>query len=418
MTSPVKHERTSSRARGRVPRGVAVVPDDEDDARCATERRDDRVRRPSAPTSFPHGRSSIAARCVSSTSSLVTKGRRRRPMIVEIEGVDHELAALRAIVGDVNGLIAEEDIVDLTARSRPASRPASSCSSRPGRPTSRPRSTLRPGVCSRACASRPKSSTKSRPTSSTTAVRREHAVVTDLLPSWNDTPACAADHRLRDRGHDRRQRRRSSRRKRASRRSTTTARCGARSRCRSSSTSPSTALAELRDADAVAPRRSSRSKAGVRAGLAWLAGVDGEALPRRRPRHAVARRPRSRGIRRHDRRRRTTRASRTSSRRDHPTLERRVPRCGYQPMVELMRYLEANDSPSTSPPAAIATSCEQIAKAIYGIPPERVIGSSMTLDYQETGDGRHDRSTRRRWSSWTTGRRSRSGSGAASAAAR
>ncbi len=45
---------------------------------------------------------------------LVTKGDDGRPQIVEIEGVDHELAALRSIVGDVNGLIAEEDIVDLT----------------------------------------------------------------------------------------------------------------------------------------------------------------------------------------------------------------------------------------------------------------------------------------------------------------
>ena len=46
---------------------------------------------------------------------LVTRGDDGRPVIVEIEGVDHELAALRAIVGDVNGLIAEEDIVDLTS---------------------------------------------------------------------------------------------------------------------------------------------------------------------------------------------------------------------------------------------------------------------------------------------------------------
>jgi hypothetical protein len=46
---------------------------------------------------------------------LVTRGDDGRPVIVEIEGVDHELAALRAIVGDVNGLIAEEDIIDLTS---------------------------------------------------------------------------------------------------------------------------------------------------------------------------------------------------------------------------------------------------------------------------------------------------------------
>jgi hypothetical protein len=50
---------------------------------------------------------------------LVTKGDDGRPAVVEIEGVDHELAALRAIVGDVNGLIAEEDIVDLTGNLAP-----------------------------------------------------------------------------------------------------------------------------------------------------------------------------------------------------------------------------------------------------------------------------------------------------------
>jgi uncharacterized membrane protein len=44
---------------------------------------------------------------------LVSKGDDGRPVIVEVESNDHDLAALRDIVGDVNGLIAEEDIHDL-----------------------------------------------------------------------------------------------------------------------------------------------------------------------------------------------------------------------------------------------------------------------------------------------------------------
>ena len=44
-------------------------------------------------------------------------------------------------------------------------------------------------------------------------------------------------------------------------------------------------------------------------------------------------------------------------------------------------------SPTTSPRAATATSCAPVTEEIYGIPPERVIGSSNALRYQEDGDG-------------------------------
>jgi hypothetical protein len=67
-----------------------------------------------------------------------------------------------AIVGDVNGLIAEEDIVD--SRCSPRESAGIFCSSPLG-DRFRPRSTPR-GARSRACASHPKSSTKSPPTSS------------------------------------------------------------------------------------------------------------------------------------------------------------------------------------------------------------------------------------------------------------
>jgi hypothetical protein len=46
---------------------------------------------------------------------LVAKGDDGMPVIVEVESDEHDLAPLRDIVGDVNGLISEEDIVDLAA---------------------------------------------------------------------------------------------------------------------------------------------------------------------------------------------------------------------------------------------------------------------------------------------------------------
>jgi hypothetical protein len=44
---------------------------------------------------------------------LVSKGDDGLPVVVEVESDEHDLAPLRDIVGDVNGLIAEEDILDL-----------------------------------------------------------------------------------------------------------------------------------------------------------------------------------------------------------------------------------------------------------------------------------------------------------------
>jgi hypothetical protein len=44
---------------------------------------------------------------------LVTKGDDGLPVVVEVESDEHDLDGLNDIVGDVNGLISEEDIVDL-----------------------------------------------------------------------------------------------------------------------------------------------------------------------------------------------------------------------------------------------------------------------------------------------------------------
>ena len=110
MIPPVKHEAIPSR---RDTRGA----DEEDDARCATGARDDRVPRPAVQRRHhPRDRTSRRSRR-GARRRLRPRDQERRgtSAIVEIEGVDHELAALRAIVGDVNGLIAEEDIVDLAS---------------------------------------------------------------------------------------------------------------------------------------------------------------------------------------------------------------------------------------------------------------------------------------------------------------
>ena len=50
---------------------------------------------------------------------LVAKGDDGLPVIVEVESDAHDLAGLRDIVGEVNGLISEEDIVDLATGMEP-----------------------------------------------------------------------------------------------------------------------------------------------------------------------------------------------------------------------------------------------------------------------------------------------------------
>ena len=101
----------------------------------------------------------------------------------------------------------------------------------------------------------------------------------------------------------------------------------------------------------------------------------------------------------------------------HPTLHRGLAECGYQPMVELLRYLEANGFSCYLAAGGDRDFMRALAEAIYGIPPERVIGSAAALRYREGPEGGA-------WSSGacprcsTTGRRSRCGSGAGSDGAR
>src|SRR5262245_43325434 len=69
---------------------------------------------------------------------------------------------------------------------------------------------------------------------------------------------------------------------------------------------------------------------------------------------------------------------------DHPTLGRRFAACGYLPMVELLRYLEANGFTCYIASGGDRDFMRPITGDLYGIPPERVVGSSNGLRYEES----------------------------------
>jgi len=69
----------------------------------------------------------------------------------------------------------------------------------------------------------------------------------------------------------------------------------------------------------------------------------------------------------------------------HPTLGRSYASCGYRPMVELLRYLEANGFTNYIVSGGGRDFMRPVTGALYGIPPERVVGSSVGLIYRETG---------------------------------
>jgi hypothetical protein len=67
----------------------------------------------------------------------------------------------------------------------------------------------------------------------------------------------------------------------------------------------------------------------------------------------------------------------------HPTLGRAYTACGYQPMVELLRYLEVNSFTCYIVSGGGRDFMRPVTSALYGIPPERVVGSSVGLDYRD-----------------------------------
>jgi hypothetical protein len=71
----------------------------------------------------------------------------------------------------------------------------------------------------------------------------------------------------------------------------------------------------------------------------------------------------------------------------HPTLKRAFRACGYTPMVELLRYLEGHGFTTFIASGGDRDFMRPVTNEIYGIPPERVIGSSNALRYVADADG-------------------------------
>jgi phosphoglycolate phosphatase-like HAD superfamily hydrolase len=66
----------------------------------------------------------------------------------------------------------------------------------------------------------------------------------------------------------------------------------------------------------------------------------------------------------------------------HPTLNRPYQECIYTPMVELLRYLEGNGFTCYIVSGGGRDFMRPITAAIYGIPPERVVGSAQGLRFE------------------------------------
>jgi phosphoglycolate phosphatase-like HAD superfamily hydrolase len=70
----------------------------------------------------------------------------------------------------------------------------------------------------------------------------------------------------------------------------------------------------------------------------------------------------------------------------HPVLKRPYLRCAYTPMVDLLKYLEANGFTNYIASGGDRDFMRPFAQDLYGIPPERVIGSAIGLDYKAADD--------------------------------
>jgi phosphoserine phosphatase len=71
----------------------------------------------------------------------------------------------------------------------------------------------------------------------------------------------------------------------------------------------------------------------------------------------------------------------------HPTLGLAYRECIYQPMLELLRYLEANGFVNYIVSGGGRDFMRGFAQDVYGIPRERVIGSTVAYRYVESADG-------------------------------
>ena len=67
----------------------------------------------------------------------------------------------------------------------------------------------------------------------------------------------------------------------------------------------------------------------------------------------------------------------------HPTLGRPYTACGYAPMIELLRFLETNGFTCYIVSGGGRDFMRPITVDMYGIPPERVVGSSVGLAFTD-----------------------------------
>jgi phosphoglycolate phosphatase-like HAD superfamily hydrolase len=72
---------------------------------------------------------------------------------------------------------------------------------------------------------------------------------------------------------------------------------------------------------------------------------------------------------------------------EHPTLGREYLACAYAPMVDLLDYLAANGFSNYIASGGGRDFMRPISQQVYGIPRQRVIGSSTTLAYVEDERG-------------------------------
>jgi phosphoserine phosphatase len=71
----------------------------------------------------------------------------------------------------------------------------------------------------------------------------------------------------------------------------------------------------------------------------------------------------------------------------HPTLGRPYLACGYAPMVELLGYLEANGFRNYIASGGGRDFMRPISQEVYGVPRQRVIGSTVSLTWNDDGHG-------------------------------
>lgn len=71
----------------------------------------------------------------------------------------------------------------------------------------------------------------------------------------------------------------------------------------------------------------------------------------------------------------------------HPTLGRPYRGCAYLPMVELLQFLEQNDFTTYIASGGDRDFMRPATMELYGVPRERVIGSSFALEYREDERG-------------------------------